>query len=215
LTEKITSQLSGRRVPIAILIGLTLLSGVVHGVLDGRWSQPENLMEQGSRLEQLPDAFGDWELVESKGLAKGASEILRCFGSTNRIYRHRDNHNLTVNVAIMFGPRGPIAVHTPEVCYDSVGTEQLADRQVETVSTVQNRHELWSVPFSRRNATNDFEVWYAWSDGGNWQAVKQPRFWMTETLYKIQLAGPVGDDDNQPCREFLEAFLPEVEKVLQ
>ena len=30
----------------------------------------------------------------------------------------------------MFGPRGPMAVHTPEVCFDSVGTSQTRDRRV-------------------------------------------------------------------------------------
>ena len=215
MTENTTASLTSRRLPIAILIGLALLSGVVHGALDGRWSQATDLKEQGSQLELLPDTFGDWELVESPGLEKGAAEILRCYGSTNRVYRRRDNPDVRVSVAVMFGPRGPIAVHTPEVCYDSVGTDQVSERQVEAISTVQTRHEFWSVPFSRRASEADFEVWYAWSDGGSWQAANHPRFWMAETLYKLQLAGPASNGENKPCREFLEAFLPHIEKVIQ
>ena len=214
MTEKQSSPLSSRSIPIAVLIGLTLLSGVVHGYLDGRWSQPADLKAQGSLLEQLPDSFGDWQLVDALSLDESAAELLRCYGSANRIYRHRDK-DITINVAIMFGPRGPIAVHTPEVCYDGAGAEQIRDRLLERIATVDNRHELWSVVFSRLSGEPDFEVWFAWSDGGKWQAAKHPRFWMTESLYKIQLSGPVGQGSEQPCREFLEAFLPELEKFIR
>lgn len=172
------------------------------------------MITQGQTLSQLPDVCGDWEVVERQPLDTGAAELLRCFGSEHRIYRHREK-DLVVNAVLLFGPRGPIAVHTPEICFDSVGTELVRDRQAETISTVGDRHQLWSVQFSQGVSRDpSLEVWYAWSDGGSWQAAKHPRFWMTDTLYKIQLAGPVATGNSQPCREFLEAFLPQVEKVL-
>jgi hypothetical protein len=213
--EKAPSPISSRVIPIAAVIGLILFSGVVHGYLDGRWSQANDLKAQGELLQQLPEMCGDWQLAKTEDLDAGAMQLLRCHGSTVRVYRHREKEDSFVNVAIMFGPRGPIAVHTPEVCYDSVGTEQTADRRVESISTVQSRHELWTVPFSRDNRSEEFEVWYAWSDGGSWQAAKHPRFWATDNLYKIQLAGPVSRGAEDPCRDFLEKFLPQVEKVLR
>jgi hypothetical protein len=197
------------------VIGLVLLSGVVHGMLDGRWSKASDMNEQGQGLSQLPDTCGEWEVVEKRELEQRAAEMLRCFGSEYRVYRHREQ-DVSVSVVLLFGPRGPIAVHTPEICYDSVGTEIVRERQAEKISTVKNQHQLWSVQFSSdENQDPDLEVWYAWSDGGGWKAAKHPRFWMTDSLYKIQLAGPIGQGGFQPCRDFLDAFLPQVEKVIQ
>ena len=197
------------------MIGLTLLSAVVHGSLDGRWSAATDLKAQGAELASLPDKCGDWEVVSKPELDQGAMDMLRCFGADQRVYRNEKTDAL-VNVAIFFGPRGPIAVHTPEVCYDSVGTEQKRERRVETVSTATRQHELWSVEFaSKDNPTDQFEVWYAWSDGDNFDASKHPRFWMTDNLYKIQLSGPVAEGTNQPIQDFLKHFLAQLETKIQ
>ena len=209
------STIASRRIPIALVIGLTLLSGVVHGYLDGRWSVPANLIEQGAELKKLPKSCGDWELVESLELEPGPAKLLRCYGSDVRIYRNKKTDAL-VNVAVLFGPRGPIAVHTPEVCYSSVGTRQTRDKRAESISTAAGRHQLWSVDFAQQPDPNpSLEVLWGWSDGGNWHASKYPRIWMTENLYKIQVAGPIGDGALQPCRDFLQSFLPYVEKVIR
>ena len=64
-----------------VLIGLTLFSGVVHGLMDGRWSHSENLVESGAKLGQLPSSSGDWELVATQELDADVSEMLRCYGS--------------------------------------------------------------------------------------------------------------------------------------
>ncbi len=214
MNEKPT-KLSSRRVPIAIILGLTLFSGVVHGYLDGRWASTANLQQQGSRLGDLPESCGDWMLVETTELPKGAADLLRCHGAEVRVYRNKTN-DATINAALLFGPRGPIAVHTPEICYNSVGTEQTRKRQIESVNTDAGIHRLWSVEFSKApDPEPSLEVWYAWSDGGPWEATRHPRLWMTDSLYKIQIAGPVGHDLEQPCRDFLKAFLPQVDLVIQ
>lgn len=198
-----------------IVIGLTLFSGVVHGYLDGRWSVSSDLKLTGERLGDLPSQCGDWILQDESELDRGASDMLRCYGSTVRTYLHRKSGE-SVKVAVLFGPRGPIAVHTPEVCYDSVGTTLVKPRVAETVQTPSGRHHLWSVQFARSPDPDPVvEVWYAWSDGGDFRAAKYPRFWMTENLYKIQLAGPVGVEGNRPCEDFLKDFLPSVEAAVQ
>lgn len=203
------------RLPLAIILGLTLLSGIVHGVLDGRWSQSLDLIEIGGRLDGISEQFGDWELSEREQLDEGAAELLRCYGSIVRVYKNIKS-GAEVNVAVLFGPRGPIAVHTPEVCYDSVGTKQVGPTRRETIVADAERHGLWSVQFRRDpNPDPSLEVWYAWSDGGNWKDSDYPRFWLTENLYKIQVAGSVGGGDRGPVADFLEAFLPEIQKQLK
>jgi hypothetical protein len=200
---------------VAAVIVLTVLSGVVHGYLDGRWSVAEDKQTTGAKLLDLPDVMGDWRLVDQKELDPSAERLLRCYGSVVRTYQHQLSDAL-VNFAVMYGPRGPIAVHTPEVCYSSVGTEQTRERLIETFETDQNVHRLWSVEF-RQNGDPDpsLEVVYGWSTGDVWVAADNPRFWLTDDLYKIQVAGPVGKSAFQPCDSFIQALLPHLEQVIQ
>jgi hypothetical protein len=212
--EKTSSPIASRRIAIAIILGLTLFSGVVHGYLDGRWSSKTDSISIGGRLQDLPQRSGDWVLSRTSELSEGAAQMLQCYGSEMREYRNEQT-DARVNVAVLFGPRGPIAVHTPEICYSSNGTSPTRPRQIESISTVTRRHELWSVQFSRNQEPQpSLEVWYAWTVGARWQASKYPRFWVTENLYKVQVAGPVGSETQRPCREFLEAFLPDLEKIV-
>ncbi|TWU55693.1 exosortase-associated EpsI family protein [Rubripirellula reticaptiva] len=197
------------------LIALVALSCVVHGYLDGRWTVNANLNDQGKLLSEIPEQIGDWKLTGTKQLDPKAEQLLRCFGSVVREYT-KEGTSEVVNVAIMFGPRGPIAVHTPEVCYSSVGTEIARDRKVESLDVEGQDNSLWSVQFADAvDALPSLDVWYAWSDGGPWEAREQPRFWLTETLYKIQVAGPVGEIGQRPVEDFLTAFLPVAGKAVR
>ena len=207
--------LISRRKPMLVVIGLLMTSAVVHGSIDGRWSANKDLKQQGSKLTTLPEQCGDWELSANLEMAPNALEQLRCYGWDQRQYRSKTTGQI-ITVAVMFGPRGPMAVHTPEVCFDSVGTQQTRDRRVETVSTGNADHKLWSVEFASRESPDDrFESWYAWSDGGAFHASKLPRVWMTSSLYKIQLSGPTGNGADQPIQDFLGEFLPQLEIVLE
>lgn len=200
---------SSRILGLVIACGLVLLSGVVHGYLDGRWTHQPDLREIGQKLNQLPDRVGDWELVEESELGAVADKILGCYGSTVREY-WRPSTGDRINLAVLFGPRGPIAVHVPEVCYTSSGT--VADGETMTVDLdlADDQHSLWKARFRHRDAESaHLEVWYAWSDGGPWNAAKYPRFWLTDRLYKLQVAGAPGEmGQHSPVREFLEVFLP-------
>ncbi len=192
----------------AILISLTLFAGVVHGYLDGRWTANKDLRAVGGQLDELPTEVGDWRLKEESELDEGAANLLRCYGSWVRIYEN-EKTGAVINVAALFGPRGPIAVHTPEICYSSVGTRQVGERKAERFASAGESDSLWSVQFATEpDPDPSLDVWYGWSDGGPWEARAQPRFWLTESLYKIQVAGPVGEDGSRPVEEFLKVFLP-------
>lgn len=201
---------------LALAASLTLVSGVAHGFLDGRWAQQSDLKSFGNGLGELPESVGDWDLVEQSELADNARRLLRCHGSLVREYQN-SNTGDRVSIALLFGPRGPIAVHTPEVCYSSVGTKPDGPRLARTVAIDGVDHTFWKTKFMREpNPEPVFEVWYGWSDGGKWFASEHPRFWMTENLFKIQLSGPASEfDSNSACRDFLTAFLPDVQEYLQ
>ncbi|QEG42471.1 exosortase-associated EpsI family protein [Roseimaritima ulvae] len=206
---------SSQKIAIVAIISLTLLSGVAHGYLDGRWAAKTDLQAVGQRLSELPEQCGDWVLLEQQELDPGAATLLRCYGSEVRVYQHQETE-VVVNVALLFGPRGPIAVHTPEICYSSSGTKQFGETQAHTLDTAGSPHTLWQARFTQdQQPEPTLDVWYAWSDGGPMQAAQYPRVWLTENLYKIQVAGPVGNQAFQPCRNFLTAFLPYVEGVVE
>ncbi len=206
------------RTPFAIVIVMTLLSAVAHGYMDGRWAKPTDLTAQGQRLTQLPERCGPWVLLKTMELQENAARVLRCYGSTVRAYQNEQTKDV-VNVAVLFGPRGPIAVHTPEICYSSVGTAQLGERVTRSLDVAGQSQRLWSVRFAEKGLDGNvgepsFEVWYAWSDGGAWMAAEKPRFWMTPNLYKVQVAGPVGQKGTPPCEDFLKEFLPQLAPLL-
>ena len=197
-------------IPVIVVLFLTSVSGAVHGLLDGRWNKSVDSIAQGKKLENLPEQIGGWVLTEKKELNEKASQLLRVHGSVVRTY-YNQSLDTEVTVAVLYGPRGPIAVHTPEICYKSVGTKLIGKRRAVELGN----DELWSTRFgSEENGKPKFEVWYGWSDGGNWIAAEAPRFWMTDNLYKIQLAGPVGSSFS-PNEKFLAEFLPQLASLIQ
>ena len=196
---------------LLLVIGLLLVSTLVHGWLSGRWYVAKDLYQAGAKLDELPKQIGAWQQIESDSLDDSVTKMLQCYGSIVREYRHGDTGE-QVTIALLLGPRGPIAVHTPDICYSSVGTKQVGERTSKAV----DQHRLWVSEFAQSpSPAATFEVWYGWSDGGKWVAAENPRFWMTPTLYKVQLVGSVESESSQPCRNFLKELLPQFELVAQ
>ncbi|QDS96371.1 hypothetical protein FF011L_51790 [Roseimaritima multifibrata] len=205
-------RFGSRRKALIVVVGAILISGIVHGYLDGRWVDQVDVQALGSELNQLPEKCGDWELVAETDLESNAADLLQCYGSTVREYVQPATGQ-RVNLAVLFGPRGPIAVHTPEVCYSSKGTEPAGDR---VQAAIAGSDRFWKTQFKQRGANqNHLEVWYGWSDGGAWQAVDYPRVWMTDRLYKIQVASALNQETGEsPINDFLQDFLPELKSKM-
>src|SRR5579863_4164034 len=110
--------------PLSSVIALTILSGVVSGVLSNRWGAPARAQLSAAKLADLPDEFGDWQLQSELPIDKDVLEILQCVGNVHKIYRNRETGQL-VNVVLLLGPPGPISAHTPEICYSTRDYEQL------------------------------------------------------------------------------------------
>ena len=198
-------------IALATVLSLTLTSGLVHGYLDARWTTGPDIDAIAAQLPALPEQVGPWVRVSDQELDPAAQRLLRCYGYLIREYWKPETGE-RVSVAVLLGPRGPIAVHTPEICYSSAGMQPVGERVAETIQSGGQEDQLWHLQLSRAEATTlNLDVWYAWSDGGPWVAGEYPRFWLTDRLYKIQLAGlPVADGLQPPCRDFLTHFLPVV-----
>ena len=140
--------------------------------------------------------------------------MLSCAGYVNRQYVNRKTGQ-TVWLAVMLGPAGPIAVHTPEVCYSS-RAYQIQDPRtgISITDSREQAHTFWSVFFRGMTPSADqLHVCYAWYGKGGWEASTSPRFEFAgePMLFKLQIAAfvPVAAQAQaaDPCQAFLSAML--------
>lgn len=230
---------SGRRVvPVAVAAAaLTVVSGVVYGHLSGRWREVSELADVGARLEEFPEAFGDWRMTRSIELSENVADTLQCAGYINGAYVNEITGQV-VNVAVLVGPPGPMSVHTPEICFSSKQYDMCEERRRMLVSSEKSMpakrgvprseipdadrgESLWSVGFRTRDVhARPLHVYYGWNDGRGWEAAENPRFGFATAayLYKAQVAvmGEVGGagGEYEPGKQFLDEFLPELQGYL-
>src|SRR5690242_1787433 len=105
-----------RLVPAAVAVALVVLSGVVHGFWTGRWSAPP-AGDVAGRLDAVALDLGDWQ---GQKLEPDARQVDGMAGVLYRRYVNRATGS-AVNVYLVCGRSGPVAVHTPDVCYGASG----------------------------------------------------------------------------------------------
>lgn len=152
---------------------------------------------------------------------KDTVEMLECTGSIVRTYRNPRTGDV-VSLFVIVGPAGPIAVHTPEICYSSRNYKSRDARSQVAMAGEQGQDDqLWALSFKTKSVQEDLlRVYYAWSTGNRWSAPKDARFAFAgwPYLYKLQLSSklPAGTDlkTHDTCREFLKDFLPVLRQYL-
>jgi hypothetical protein len=200
----------------SIAIGLTLVSGLVYGRWTQRWGATASLAAAAKRVEAFPRQLGSWRLMEDRPMADQIVEMLQCEGHVNRRYVN-ENDGSIVNVALIVGPPGPTAVHTPEICFSSQAYEIEEDRQKKFFKTRHDgAHSLWTTTFRSSDLTHDqLRVYYGWSEGEQWEASRSPRFEYggSALLYKLQVSTVVmpvpGSETSDSCQDFIETLLRE------
>lgn len=197
-----------------IATGLIVMGGALYGSYSQRWGPPPDLVAMGESVEEMPEQIGDWIMIDESPMAKSAVDMLECAGYVNRKYQHSKTGQI-VDLAIIVGPPGPTAVHTPEICFSSRAYDQETERrEVEIVSDDGHAHSFWCLEFITKNVlANRLRVYYAWSPDGTWIASESPRYEYAALpgLYKVQLATEIspgtestGDD---PGKDFLKALI--------
>jgi hypothetical protein len=194
---------------LGLIIGFAIFASLAPSWLEGK-SRPgvphEKLAEN---LSTFPMKLGDWECVSEETLAPQVERTLKCYGYINRVYWNSKTGN-RVTLALLFGPRGPMAVHTPEICYSSRGRLPVGKPSEEVPRGTVSGNSFWRLGFKLpQSGSSDIDVWYAWSDGGEWIASSYPRYWTTDRLFKIQLAGPSSPaGEESACESFLQHAVP-------
>jgi hypothetical protein len=203
-----------------VLVTGTVAGGWWHGKSASRWGHDALLQIAAKELSQaLPARTGNWRVISETPLEKEALQTLQCPAHLNRTYLNEQTGD-TVSVFVIVGPPGPIAAHTPDICYSSSDYALSAEKTVLAVHDQANRdHSFWQMTLRPNDATRaPLRVFYAWGTGHSWTATKEPRFSHAGApyLYKIQLAGPEQDAAREfdACLDFLKCFLPGIQTHL-
>jgi hypothetical protein len=201
---------------LLIITAIAVCSNFLPTWLEGRPHHGISNQQLAQNLSEFPKQFGDWESVSEEPLTPAVERILRCYGYVNRVYwNSKTGHR--ISLAILYGPRGPMAVHTPEICYSSRGRVPIGKPEEVVPGGSLKGHSFWRLDFKHPSSkSSDMEVWYAWSDGNDWIASDYPRFWITQSLFKIQLSGPPGaPDEVSACDDFLQHAVPVLKACLK
>jgi hypothetical protein len=202
-----------------------IAAGIVHGFWTDRWSPSVDTDEAAQRLANVPFVIGDWEGKEIENPSQPGPGVAGC------LQRRYTNHRLgvTVVIALVNGRPGPVATHTPEVCYGASGF------LVGKRSTVQvpldkdgPSAQFWTSDAVRTKATEETKIrlFWAWNGGQGWVASKDarqqfPRF-QHPVLHKLYVLRDISgtdmtrktDNQTEPCQAFLEVLLPVLDRVL-
>ncbi len=212
-----------RAIPYLAATVLVVLVGYIHGSRTNRWSTSHDLQDAVARLQDVPLDIGDWagqseELDDDRVLKAAGIE-----GSLSRAYTHRGDGR-SVSIMIVCGRPGPIAVHTPDICYTAAGFElQAPPRRVPIPpDSTSSPAEFWSGDFEKRGptVTSDLRILWAWSAQGVWRAPDNPRLEFASypflyKLYVIHATGRQTPTDGDPVSmAFLKDVLPVLQKTL-
>lgn len=168
-----------------------LAGGFVYGQFTHRWGGGANVDAAVQNLDNFPTAFGPWREQVSEPMEANVLETLQCSGYVNRVYINVDTGE-EVRVAVIVGPAGPTAVHSPEICFSSRSYNVEEEPEKESIEGSSGTHTFWRMKLrSRQPGGPRLIVYYAWTDAGLWSASDAPRFEFGGSPYllKIQLAG--------------------------
>lgn len=200
---------------------LIAAGGVVHGLMSNRWERPEESKAIAERLESFPLQVGKWELKSTDEMSAKTLKMLQCDGYLARTYLNGVTRE-TVTVAVLLGPPGPMAVHTPEICYSSRDYSIEQPRQaLEFTGSDGRSDQLWQLTLRSQDLhRHRLRVYYGWTTDGTWQASDGPRYSFAGDpfLVKLQIAGQVSQADDSatpdPCLRFLKEFTPQLRRHL-
>jgi hypothetical protein len=205
--------------PIATGLTVVIAAGVVHGLWTDRWVAAEQPTSAAARLDQLPMVLGDWE---GQTVEIDARDLESIAGYLSRRYVNRRDHD-EVSVFLVCGRSGPVAIHTPDLCYAASGYE-VGPRTVYAAPQDPDRPaaEFFTAQCKKTKATGQTQlrIFWSWYAGGAWRVAENPRltFVRNPVLYKLYLvhktvsaSAPFAED---PCNDLMKHLLPELERTV-
>jgi hypothetical protein len=217
----------GRLLPLLTGAAVVLGAGLFDGAVTHRWWPDTRLQKAVACLDRVPAAVGDWqgadEEVNAVDLRSAHIDAFVCRRYVNERTRE------AVLVLLVCGQPGPIAVHTPDVCYAAAGYKMDGNPVVLTLPAAhrgpQAKADVFRAARLRNPSpvpTGTLRVCWSWFADGVWQAPDNPRlaFARHGALYKLyvlreQRATERDRADDDTAKAFLQAFLPKLDEALR
>ncbi len=198
-------------------------AGLVHGYWTDRWSASVETQEAAERLHTLPLRVGDWEGEEvATRPGQGGPGVAGCI---QRRYTNR-SRGVTVVVALVCGRPGPVATHTPEVCYGASGY-LVGDKKSVSLEGQEQPARFWWSDAVKTSKTDEAKVriFWAWNAGQGWVASRDARNEFPRTRYPVlhklyvlrDLSAGPGEQEagkDEPCQAFLQELVPAMQETL-
>ncbi len=206
--------------PTIGFLSLIVASGVAHGVQTYRWRPPAGFDRIQESLTAIPSTIGGWTARENP-FEQGDLERAGIRSSVSRVYQ-QTRTGKSVTVLLVAGLPGPIAVHTPDVCFRGLGYVPLAAPEPVTLPGGDTDSRFWrmecqnlSGPTPRR-----LMVYWAWNGGDGWEApdpsAARARYALRPALYKLYFVTDVtAGKKSDSVPEFAPLWLPEAARALR
>jgi hypothetical protein len=211
-----------RFIPFVVGLGILLGSELVHGHWTNRWRWSDEPRASCAKLprQDEPLILGDWKGYPTPPLQEQDIIIGEIAGYFHQVFKHPRGYVL--EVLVVCGRPGPIAVHTPEVCLGGEGFIQEDTKQRYPVRLADQTAEFWLGQFYRYDGglRRDQRQFWTYSTNGSWTAEDNPRFRFAglPALYKIYIMRQMSRKDEKleedPTTEFIKVFMPEMQKRL-
>jgi uncharacterized protein DUF3485 len=211
-----------RRVLLPALALLLIVgTGVVHGMRTDRWKANPAVTEAVARLGALPERIGDWQ---GEDVPLAGREPPGVAAHVCRRFTHARTGD-AITLFLVCGRPGPVAIHTPDVCYGASGyTISPPTRYAPPASDGGEAAQFWTADMVRTTSADRsrMRIFWAWNCGHDgWQAADKPRvhFASESVLFKMYLLRELtgaGDSslDRDPAVEFMQALVPTTAPLL-
>ncbi len=186
----------------ASVLALVVCGALVHGSVTQRWNMISPDTAQTDRLHAVEVRFEGWqpEKVDTEMPVNERSI------ATSRRYMSPDNR--TAMISFISGISGSVTTHTPDVCYPGSGYKTLRGPRKETFDLPRGPATVYVADFEKKTQTKQdrVRVRWAWTTAGEWVAPDNPRWQFAgqlraPTLYKVYIATPLADSDNDAAPE--------------
>lgn len=207
-------------VRITAAVALIVGAGLVHGAWTDRWGPSPALAALATRYDSVPMVIGDWKGTPFEVGAR-QREIAGAEACLARVYTNA-RRGISVSVLLLGGRPGNIASHTPEICYPGAGYELSVPTAFDHRPHGDGHRVGLRTALAARGGTNPsvLRILWTWHDSKGWAAPEDARrkFASEPTLSKLYLVRETGgaavEPDRDPCNEFLDVFMPELDRAV-
>lgn len=197
---------------VAILIGACLADNALNGTGE---ADEASLQAGTDALSRIPQQIGPWNSTDGE-ISDEEQKVAGITGYLRRAY-HDERNGYTVNLTVLCGPSGPIAVHPPTACFKGVGYELSAGPHLAKFgSDDQWQFNRCSFRQGDVSVPETVRVFWGWGTQGDWSAPESPRFAFRgeSRLFKIYVTDEWVEDPDSDALPQAEAFMKDALPVI-